>query len=61
MNPVYCRPLEYQSGFIVTNKTKGQNDSFLPDAPHGGRDRWELVLGVGETRREAWKDYLNRK
>ena len=50
---VYCRELEDHSGFVVCF------GGFLPSgsSPIGGRNRWEKVLGLGGTRREAWKDY----
>lgn len=54
---VYCRELEDKSGFVVCY------GSFLPSypAPIAGRDKWEKVLGLGDTRKEAWEDYGNRK
>ena len=54
---VYCRELEDKSGFVVCF------GGFLPPypAPLGGRNRWEEVLGLGSTRKEAWQDYSTRK
>lgn len=54
---VYCRSLEDNSGFVVCF------GGFLPPKPYsiGGRDRWEQVLGIGSTRKEAWTDYRRMK
>jgi len=52
---VYCRQLEDKSGFGVFVGTAKENRAAAPN--RGGRPRWEQCVGVGITRRAAWKDY----
>jgi hypothetical protein len=58
LNPVYCRRLEDSSGFGVFQRIvlrrKNSSIAVLDE-------KWETVLGLGETRAEAWKDYRNGK
>jgi hypothetical protein len=43
---IYCRQLEDKSGYGV----------FL-GGPPGPALRWEEVLGLGSTEKQAWKSY----
>jgi len=51
----YCRELEDHSGFVVCEGSYEENTLPLEGAD-GGRDRWEKVLGLGNTPEEAWED-----
>jgi hypothetical protein len=58
LNPVYCRRLEDQSGWGVFQR-------IIRWAIHLSAnildEKWEVCLGLGNSRAEAWSDYRNRK
>lgn len=55
---VYCRKLEDGSGFVVCfgGILRTNEYGIFPVLP-----KWEEVLGLGKTRKEAWADYRSRK
>ena len=74
LNPVYCRRLEDQSGWGVFRgiirwaihlSAKCRCRCPVPHVPIVKPDildeKWEVCLGLGNSRAGAWSDYRNRK
>ncbi len=57
LNPVYCRQLEDHSGFGIFQGIVKWSKHLSAEVLD---EKWEVCLGLGSTRKAAWKDYRNQ-